>query len=323
MPLAEPKDDLIHEPAPHGGWRESYYFDIFDEKLGLGMWHSIGKKPYKGYSGFTLGIWGQELLCGVGRDRVAEHTELHRCEGLAYECLEPLKKWRITYKGHLMRPEKRFRLDPKALLPDDNDGVLRVPVEFDLIFIGTSPTYRYEDNPLWRKLFDGHLDQTGRTTGTLTIGEKTYTVDGLGARDRSWGTRDWLWPRRWRFVHVPTEGMNMVLWYAEGDDGTTVLDGFLEEGGRLSNIVHYSEQVQYRSDPEKPVPTAFEILIGTADGRRRKLEGDVLQIMPVVFSKELAGKRVFSWNDRSLVRYRLPDGTTAYGNIEFAERVEK
>jgi hypothetical protein len=63
--------------------------------------------------------------------------------------------------------------------------------------------------------------------------------------------------------------------------------------------------------------------VKTANNRVVTVSGEVIQVMPVVFSKEQDGKMVHSWNDRSMVRYRLPDGRTAHGMIEFAERVEE
>ena len=323
MPKAVPADDLVKIPSPHPGWRESYYFDFYDERLGLGMWHSIGKKPLKGYSGFAMGVWGPDTLVGVGRDRFTKHTEEHIVEGLRYECLVPNEKWRLTFTGELARPALQFRLDPAVFQPDGNKGLPRVPVSFDLVFTGTVPAYRYHERPEWNSLFTGHLDQTGHTTGTVTIAGKTYQVSGLGARDRSWGTRDWNWPRRWRYVELPSPGLNLMFWYAEGDGGVKIIDGFLDDGTECSTIVDYQEELSVEPSSPKPIPKSFKITVKAANNRVVTVSGEVLQIMPVVFSKEQDGKVVHSWNDRSMVRYRLPDGQTAYGEIEFAERVEE
>jgi hypothetical protein len=37
---------------------------------------------------------------------------------------------------------------------------------------------------------DGHLECSGRVRGRITIGARTYQVDALAHRDRSWGFRD-------------------------------------------------------------------------------------------------------------------------------------
>jgi hypothetical protein len=322
MPHAVPADDLVHTPSPNPGWRESYYFDFYDERLGLGLWHSIGKKPFKGYSGFTIGIFGPDTLVGVGRDRFAKHTDEHVVNGLRYECLVPNERWRLTFDGELARPPLNFRLDRIVFLPEGNKRFPRVPVSFDLTFVGTVPSYKYHERPEWDALFTGHMDQTGHTTGTLTIAGKIHRVDGLGARDRSWGTRDWRWPRRWRYIELPSDGLNIMLWYAEGDGGVRVIDGFLHDGSGIETIVDYQEDLRVEPAELKPVPKSFRITVKAASGRSVTVTGDVLQVMPVVFSKEEPGKTVHSWNDRSMVRYRLPDGRTAYGEIEFAERVE-
>jgi len=323
MPKAVPADDLVKVPSPHPGWRESYYFDFYDERLELGMWHSIGKKPFKGYSGFTMGVWGPDTLVGVGRDRFTAHTEEHIVEGLRYECIVPNVKWHLTFTGELGRPAEQFRIDPAAFQPVGNKILSRVPVSFDLVFTGTVPAYRYHERPEWNSLFSGHLDQTGHTTGTVTIAGKAYQVSGLGARDRSWGTRDWNWPRKWRYVELPSPGLNLMFWYAEGDGGVKIIDGFLDDGTECSTIVDYQEELSVEPSNPKPIPKSFKITVKAANNRVVTVSGEVLRIMPVVFSKEQDGKVVHSWNDRSLVRYRLPGGQTAYGEIEFAGRIEE
>lgn len=323
MPFAIQQDDLIHTPEKTKDWRESYYFDFYDEENRIGIWSSIGKKPYKGYSGFTISIWGGEkLYCGVGRDRFEEHTEEHIVEGLRYECLIPNEKWRITFEGELSEVDKQFRITPDAFSPSNKDQFPQVRVEFDLIFTGTSPSYRYHGNDDWRNLFTGHLDQTGRTEGTIKINGKTLHVNGLGARDRSWGTRNWQWPVSWRYVHLPSDDMNVMLWYAVGEDGKKVIDGFYQDHDTFESIVDYSEEVSVdKTSGVKPITQAFTIHLTTSTNRIVTLKGTVLQITPVVFSKEANGRKTNSWNDRSLVRYELPNGKTAYGNIEFSDRV--
>jgi hypothetical protein len=322
MPFAVQKDDLIHKPEKNKDWRESYYFDFYDEKQGFGIWSSIGKKPYKGYSGFTIGIWGGEkVYCGVGRDRFKEYNEEHIVEGLQYECIIPNEKWRITFDGKLSEIDKELRISPDVFSPLRKDNFPQVPVEFDLIFTNTSPCYQYYGNDDWKNLFTGHLDQTGRTTGTIKINNKSYQIDGLGARDRSWGIRNWVWPMKWRYVHLPSDEMNIMLWYAKGENGNVIIDGFYQDESNFESIIDFSEELISDYVDPKPITTSFKIHLKTSKERNITLKGTILQITPVVFSKEENGQMVKSWNDRSLVRYELPSGKIAYGNIEFSERL--
>ena len=66
MPISQISDELIHVPEVNSGWRESYYFDFYDPVLGIGMWHSVGKRPHKGHSCYALGAWGLHTLAGIG-----------------------------------------------------------------------------------------------------------------------------------------------------------------------------------------------------------------------------------------------------------------
>lgn len=321
MPLSQVSDDLIHVPEPHPGWRESYYFDFYDPVLGIGMWHSAGKRPHKGHSGYAIGAWGMHTLAGIGRDHFAEHKEEHVVGGLRYECVEPLKQWRTTFEGDLGIPAPQLRLDVRSLLPEGQAEMQRVPVTFDLTFTATTPAYTYKDLPVWKPLFSGHLDQIGRTTGTLTIADKTYAINGVGGRDRSWGTRDWAYPRMWRFIDLAGDRFSLMLWYTEADHGVTMVDGFVQEGSEWTEVVGYKETLQTDAAPGKPIPRSVVFEVSTEAGRTYRIAGEVLQIMPVVFDKQQGGTPVTSWNDRALVRYALPNGASAYGNIEFGERV--
>lgn len=321
MPTAVPADDLVHKPEPHGGWRESYAFEFYDERNGLGMWHSIGKKPFKGYSGFTVGIWGSDLLTAVGRDRFKLHTEEHKVEGLRYQCITPLEKWHLTFEGEMIRHPRSLRLDPGALSPGDHAGLERVAVQFDLTYLGNVPVYRYHEREAWSPIFTGHLDGTGRTQGTLTIGGRRYEIDGWGIRDRSWGTRDWTWPLLWRFAGVATPDFNMVFWYAEAEGGLKTADGFVQIGEERAEVVEYWEDVQTDPHPEKPQPRSFSFSVRLSNGKVVPISGEIMQSMPVIFSKKKEGRIVRSWNDRSLVRFQLPNGKEAYGSVEFAQRV--
>lgn len=321
MPLSQVSDDLIHVPEANPGWRESYYFDFYDAAAGIGMWHSVGKRPHKGHSGYALGIWGSHTLAGIGRNHFSQHTEQHVVGGMRYECIAPLRQWRTTFEGDLGQATPQLRLDVRSLLPEGQAEMPRVPVKFDLTFTGITPAYTYQDLPVWKPLFSGHLDQIGRTTGTLSIGDRTWTIAGLGGRDRSWGTRDWAYPRLWRYVDLAGDGFHLMVWYTEADRGLTMVDGFVQDGPDFMEIVGYTETVQTDAAPGKPIPRSIAFDVSTQGGRSYRVTGEVLQIMPVVFVKQQGGTPVTSWNDRALVRFRLSDGKTAYGNIEFGERV--
>ena len=197
----------------------------------------------------------------------------------------------------------------------------RVPVRYDLIFTGVSPAYVYHDRPEWKPLFSGHLDQACTTTGSLTIGHQSYSINGLGARDRSWGTRDWAYPRMWRYVTLVSNGFSLMVWYTEADHGIILVDGFVQDGEDFTPVVSYREAVQTIAAQGKPIPRSLSFEVTTETGQTYRVEGEVLQVMPVVFSKSKDGAPLVSWNDRALLRYRLSDGGIAYGNIEFGERV--
>jgi hypothetical protein len=104
--------------------------------------------------------------------------------GLAITCEDDFKRWRIAYEGPAQdiadagilitrsksRPEGWFK--PARLAMEATFETLTAPH-----FAGQGER--------------GHFEQSGRVTGSLTIGEDRRAFDGLGVRDKSWGPRNW------------------------------------------------------------------------------------------------------------------------------------
>lgn len=312
------EDDLVHTPEPNPGWRESYYFSCFDEVANVGLWHSIGKRPLKGYSGFALGVWGAYTLASFETDTMRAHDNHHVVKGLEYHYVAATRRWQLSFKGPLIDcSSPAVRLDPASMTDPGRHPERHVDVRFELEFEPIGPPYVYARDPRWTPLFSGHIDQVGRYRGWVEVGAHRFNLDCWGGNDHSWGTRDWFAPRTWRWfdVHFGEGGPNIVLWKASFP-GVDVMDGAVYRDGGMYRISSFEEKVDTVAADPKPVPAAFTALFRDSGGAQIELSGQVEKTFPVVF-RSRDGERV-SWNDRGMVRCQW-HGHTGYGNVEFAE----
>ena len=93
------------------------------------------------------------------------------------------------------------------------------------------------------------LEQAGRMVGSLVIDGKSYPFDTTGARDHSWGTRDWQTPQHWKWLHAQGGGTSVHFWQINAR-GRTDLRGYVYRDGRMAELesvdVDFEVDSQYR-----------------------------------------------------------------------------
>ena len=154
------------------------------------------------------------------------------------------------------RVDERVELDPDPAAATLDVGSARAGVGGDgvvtytwdeaecsaaLRFDGFYPPHGFGgagDRNLQQGIYTGHLECSGRVTGTLRIGAATHEVDALAHRDRSWG------PRRIDMVHTNrmfTGTMGPELSFSanviQTVDGTANKVGFVVRDGVHTPVV--------------------------------------------------------------------------------------
>jgi hypothetical protein len=320
----DPSHDLVHTPDPgRERWRESYYFQFVDFKHGIGGYHGPGYRPVKGYSGVLHVLWGlgQPTLIATEKGTYATHDAVHPVGGFEWEIVEPLKRWRIRFSGRLNDGGSDPAIPVPAVVAAGAAPGGTVDVSYELTFERDKPAYLYDENPQWDGLFDGHIDEVGRVTGTVRVGDRTYEVDGRGSKDHSWGVRDWGKPKGWRWVDMLFEdGPELTVWRATFDGSNWLDDGAIYLEGAAEKITSFAESVTFvpRGDGERPASWEFEI---ASENHRVRGRGEMICVAPLLFPFRMAdGARGMLWNDRTVFRCELDDGRTGYGSAEFQFR---
>lgn len=324
-PSVEPHEDLVHEPAAHPVWRESYHFGFGDPRTGSFGYATFGKRPHKGRSGFLIAYWDAEagLLVGQEVDRFEEHTDEHDVAGLKTTCVTPFEEWHVSFDGSLVQaPSIGVRRYEEARAVPEADAV-RVPVSFEFTWRALAPAFAYTWNPAFRAQFDGRHEQPGGCDGELVIGDRKTTMVGWnGIRDHSWGARDWFGPAQWRWISATFESPpHLSLLYTEMLDGTTVVGGAVYDDEGVTPIVEYSETVEEIPAAGKPEPVSAQFVVRDALGRSLEVEGKVSAVLPIRFHPP-DPQALVSWNDRSIMTFEAAHGA-GIGEMEFMAAVAR
>ncbi len=169
------RDEGRHNPGGDLLWNESYYFNFFDQKSGLGGFTRIGmspnlKNPYLKDS--PVGMGDQMLCLYLPDGRLAIVRDTAPISGnpsdvavgpLKYECLKPMSEWRLTYRGPL------HVIDDPELLREPITLPLRpfdqVKASLDITFKNINPPVDYHNNAMKRAAARSLLDPVRRLRG--------------------------------------------------------------------------------------------------------------------------------------------------------------
>lgn len=320
----DPRQDLLHPVARDvADWGETMYFHVWDPASEAGIFVHTGRWPH------DLDLWwaqviallpGGELLVDRSWGRASDDRG-PATGNLRVACVEPLKRWRLTFDGAgehttLARMARgpvgagrarafRFTVDLDAAAPVwDLHGALGLA------------------DHGWAAV---HHTQGFRSRGTLSAEGREWALDGVGHRDHSSGPRQIgdLGGLGFFVVVFPGSGRvanGMVTWQRDGTVGhriyTDQQDGRCETGRGVT--------ITGLGDLETHAPHDLELTLARAEGgtevlRARWLHGYTLSLLEP--NENLNGAGLGLEEDpllltQSTVRVTAADGEVGYGVVE-------
>lgn len=187
-------DEGLHTPGSQENWNESRYIDFWDPVTRVGGWFRMGQRPNANYAEMSASINLPDGRTAFFFERAKIAGNSLRAGDLEWEVVEPFREVRVRYHGDLMLIDDAWTLtDPKQVY----QTAPRSRASIDLVC--RSPgldTVMGKDQDHIDLIFlpgqaDFHYQNLCHTTGTVTVGDQTFTVDGRGAKDHSWGPRNW------------------------------------------------------------------------------------------------------------------------------------
>ena len=284
-----PEDDYMHDVEDATNFNESAYYNFYDSGPGLGGWMRLGNRVNEGYAEMTQCLYLPDgrVAFWFARPHI-EHNEAFDAGGLRFDIVTPFEQHRVTYEGPVvMLTEPAQMEDPRAAFANNP----RVDSHVDLVHRGVANPWGGEPVPdegeevrerdPEKEFARGHLEQHMGVTGTVTVGDETFTVEeGYGLRDHSWGPRYWqnIWWYRWLTANLGPD-LGFAFTYAGDENGRERAHGFLYDGpeGEWVGI----DDATIDTDYDDRYYTKKVRATITANGREYEVEGDVWSLIPL------------------------------------------
>ncbi|MDF8335678.1 hypothetical protein POM99_20935 [Novosphingobium sp. HBC54] len=229
----DPSWDRPHTPGPEDLWQESDCWWFMDLEQKVGGMQRLGQTPNIGKShimSFCFAADGERYLGhrdgkpgDAERWADGQRIESHRVEALdnqrmLYSWDDPESSAELEFYECFYAPRDWTEAPPEAVMKDMNTG--------------------------------GHSECSGRVKGTVRIGAKTYKIDALAHRDRSWGYRDWSTAGQSK-MHTGTIGPEMswaAFIFQRRDTGEWFDAGYVVRDGKQEDIANLRMIASYDTD---------------------------------------------------------------------------
>jgi len=255
-------DEYAHEVDETPDWRESYYFNWVDIESGISGFSTIGLLPNTKKREFVFAIFydqEREIHFNEPSGSFSDDLTESLTDGiLSYELIEPLKEWRIIYRGKNLRAE------------------LVWPARFSAYDFGTG------SGTSWA----GHFEQSGTPHGTLNFSDgRVVTIQGFGERDKSWGSRNWH-IESWFALHAQFDDISIGL-------RRDVVKGVAQSSGGISSFEGHTpiKNVEFTTEThESGMPIGAKVRIIGMDDTVYNLKSHLITPKSFIrFTREFPG----------------------------------
>jgi predicted secreted hydrolase len=159
-------------------------------------------------------------------------------------------------------------------------------VSFSLDFKALNDIFDYREcvsgikEEISKSVASEHLEQFGKATGILKIGDNEYRINGLGERDHSWGIRDWNAPKMWIWLTCQFDeghALNVTKLIVEQGE---VDAGFIHIDGRNIPINKAKIDTAYNNDGS---PDSFKMELEDKNGSFHKVSARIIKRSMMLF----------------------------------------
>lgn len=298
--------DITHSAGTEKEWNESFYFNVYDRESDICAFMRIGLKPNMDErSAFCFIMMPDGTSVGMMDQEGFGDGSLY-AKGLHFEVLEREKRWKMAFNGRMSRMT--------------DNGPCSVPVSFVLEFEARNEVFDYrecvdaEGERISSQVASEHLEQFGKITGSLMVGEEQFDISGLGERDHSWGVRDWNAPKMWIWLTAQFSekvALNVTKLFMEQGE---VSAGYFHLNGK--NLPLVKADVRTVLDPDG-TPRSLAMSLVDKFGGKHKVTAEVMRLVAV----PLPGRdgRAMSVMHEALAEYNF-NGYEGYGIAEYLVR---
>lgn len=176
---------------------------------------------------------------------------------------------------------------------------------------------------------DAHVQQGFRTTGTVTVNGREYSLDGIGFKDHSSGVRDWTGWNSHRFMLSVLPGFTLHaagLTATDGDKERLTSFGRLYRDGAELGVTRL--EMPLLTD-EFTLPNRVDVAVELSSGEKLPIAAaEVVHMLPIMISEENENLNGIDWESpgnpvivmEGIAKLTLEDGTVGYSFIESSAR---
>lgn len=320
----DPAFDLLHA-VPEGipGWSETMFFHVWSPADQVGVFIHVGRWPD------DLDLWWAQVIALLPNGELLVDRSWGRAQdergpatgNLRVACLEPLRRWRLTFDGAgEVTNLESMTAGPAGAGPARAFG-------FEVELEAAAPVWDLHtalgiDGLAWAS---AHHTQGFRAAGWLRSAGHRWSLDGVAHRDHSSGPRDvgGLGGLHFFFVVFPGAGRvvnGLVNWRRDGrvDHRTyAVQEAGLCETGTEVRVTGLESFVSHK-------PRHLSMTLGRADGSVYAMDAEWLHGYTLTLlepNENINGVDLSSQDDpliitQGTVRVVAPDGEVGYGVVE-------
>ncbi|MCX7619895.1 MAG: hypothetical protein N2037_03495 [Acidimicrobiales bacterium] len=318
----EPHDEYMHDVGPEPNFNESMYFNFYDPALGLGGFVRLGNRPNEGKGEMTVCLWLPDGRVGFMFQRPEVHTnEAFNAAGLRFDVVTPFERLDVRYDGTVLLLDDPLAMaDPRAAFASNPTA----PCTISLQYRGLSPMFGGEPDEASERpgeeFAKGHYEQLVAASGTIAVGDDSWSVTAYGLRDHSWGPRYWQapWYYRWLTANFGEEFGFMGSRIARRD-GEGTRGGFVWDGERLHLCNDFHIQSTWTGADRYHESIAATLRAADEDGKpiEWRVTGEVLSLIPLRNRRDGLVTRI----SEGLTRWTLADGRIGYGLSEYLDQI--
>jgi len=326
----DPSDEFLHALGPEPNFNESMYVNCFDATQQIGGWFRLGNRANEGYAEMTVCLYLPNGHVGFmfARPRI-EHNEALDAGGLTWTMVQPFETLRVDYTGSVVvLDDPREMADPKRAFTSNPHMTCEAHLEFTGLgrasMFGGEPDIPHEVPG--EEFAKGHYEQLVEGRGTLTVGDRTWTIEGSGLRDHSWGPRYWQapWYYRWLTASFGPDFGFMASRVAR-QDGPGTRGGFVWQDGRLHLCDHAEVRTTYVGD-EAYHQRVDGLLRSSRSEREWRFQGEVTHLIPLRNRRQAPdGTWLTTRISEGMTQWTMvggpTDGRIGYGLSEYLDQI--
>jgi hypothetical protein len=313
----EAHDELMHDAGDEATFNESMYFNIYDPSARIGGFFRLGNRANEGYAEMTTCLYLPDGRVGFMFQRPKiDKNDAFDSGGMRFEVVRPFEELRVSYEGNVVLLDDPLAMaDPKEAFTQNPHS----PAHVELTYSGVSTMFGGEPDVSHeapgQEFAKAHYEQLIAGSGTISVGDDTWEVNGYGLRDHSWGPRTWQAPFYYRWLTAnfgPSFGFMGSRVARRDSDG--IRGGFVWDGTALRLCDGFKIETTWVGDEHYHAEIDATLTAGNDEWR---VHGKVLSLIPLRNRREGQVTRI----SEALTEWTTHDGRVGYGLSEYLDQI--